>query len=181
MRMANHGAQTAGHPRAHSRRADIDHHRNLESIDSFPKRVQLAVVDRKMTHDRMKVKSEKLELFDRSLRFLDRLPALEWIDGRPCLTDHAGIAITHRGDVFIRARRRAGNRFDIEGNEHRLHTGSFELLHHLRFALPRPGAIPIFCQCFDVGSRSEEHTSELQSRVDISYAVFCLKKKQTSY
>src|ERR1044071_1069694 len=25
-------------------------------------------------------------------------------------------------------------------------------------------------------SRSEEHTSELQSRVDISYAVFCLQK-----
>src|ERR1044071_9979458 len=25
-------------------------------------------------------------------------------------------------------------------------------------------------------TRSEEHTSELQSRVDISYAVFCLKK-----
>src|ERR1044071_10025831 len=29
-------------------------------------------------------------------------------------------------------------------------------------------------------SRSEEHTSELQSRVDISYAVFCLKKKKHS-
>src|ERR1044071_10521482 len=29
--------------------------------------------------------------------------------------------------------------------------------------------------------RSEEHTSELQSRVDISYAVFCLKKKKTNY
>src|ERR1044071_10229110 len=27
--------------------------------------------------------------------------------------------------------------------------------------------------------RSEEHTSELQSRVDMSYAVFCLKKKVT--
>src|SRR6059058_2805373 len=26
--------------------------------------------------------------------------------------------------------------------------------------------------------RSEEHTSELQSRNDISYAVFCLKKKK---
>ena len=26
--------------------------------------------------------------------------------------------------------------------------------------------------------RSEEHTSELQSRVDIAYAVFCLKKKK---
>src|SRR6186997_3651343 len=28
-------------------------------------------------------------------------------------------------------------------------------------------------------SRSEEHTSELQSPVVISYAVFCLKKKKT--
>ena len=27
--------------------------------------------------------------------------------------------------------------------------------------------------------RSEEHTSELQSRPHISYAVFCLKKKNT--
>src|ERR1044071_10027428 len=27
-------------------------------------------------------------------------------------------------------------------------------------------------------TRSEEHTSELQSREDISYAVFCLKKKE---
>ena len=27
--------------------------------------------------------------------------------------------------------------------------------------------------------RSEEHTSELQSRETISYAVFCLKKKKT--
>src|SRR4029078_3460911 len=138
MRMANHGAQTAGHPRAHSRRADIDHHRNLESVDGFPKRVQLAVVDRKMTHDRMKVKSEKLELFDRSLRFLDRLSALERIDGRPCLTNHARIAITHRGDVFIRARRRAGNRFDIEGHEHRLYTGSFEFLPHPRLRSSPP-------------------------------------------
>src|SRR3546814_9299985 len=28
-------------------------------------------------------------------------------------------------------------------------------------------------------ARSEEHTSELQSLMRISYAVFCLKKKQT--
>ena len=28
--------------------------------------------------------------------------------------------------------------------------------------------------------RSEEHTSELQSRPHISYAVFCLKKKKTN-
>ena len=31
------------------------------------------------------------------------------------------------------------------------------------------------------GSRSEEHTSELQSLVRISYAVFCLKKKKYSH
>src|SRR3546814_7422743 len=29
-------------------------------------------------------------------------------------------------------------------------------------------------------SRSEEHTSELQSLMRISYAVFCLKKKKTN-
>src|SRR3546814_1429310 len=29
--------------------------------------------------------------------------------------------------------------------------------------------------------RSEEHTSELQSLMRISYAVFCLKKKKTIY
>src|SRR3546814_10759639 len=31
----------------------------------------------------------------------------------------------------------------------------------------------------DAGRRSEEHTSELQSLMRISYAVFCLKKKKT--
>src|SRR3546814_1519639 len=30
----------------------------------------------------------------------------------------------------------------------------------------------------DQGQRSEEHTSELQSLMRISYAVFCLKKKK---
>src|SRR3546814_9348424 len=29
-----------------------------------------------------------------------------------------------------------------------------------------------------IGTRSEEHTSELQSLMRISYAVFCLKKKK---
>src|SRR3546814_10333126 len=32
----------------------------------------------------------------------------------------------------------------------------------------------------DLGLRSEEHTSELQSLMRISYAVFCLKKKNNS-
>src|SRR3546814_6916508 len=34
-------------------------------------------------------------------------------------------------------------------------------------------------ECFEFGvTRSEEHTSELQSLMRISYAVFCLKKKK---
>src|SRR3546814_10763302 len=32
-----------------------------------------------------------------------------------------------------------------------------------------------------IGYRSEEHTSELQSLIRISYAVFCLKKKRIIY
>src|SRR6184192_1486825 len=36
----------------------------------------------------------------------------------------------------------------------------------------RPRAL---CRCRQ--TRSEEHTSELQSPIDISYGVFCLKKK----
>src|SRR3546814_5014692 len=32
-------------------------------------------------------------------------------------------------------------------------------------------------RCFGGAERSEEHTSELQSLMRISYAVFCLKKK----
>src|SRR3546814_6560637 len=34
------------------------------------------------------------------------------------------------------------------------------------------------CEKPSQGKRSEEHTSELQSLMRISYAVFCLKKKQ---
>src|SRR3546814_2095925 len=42
----------------------------------------------------------------------------------------------------------------------------------------RQGLLP-FCITIDreAGSRSEEHTSELQSLMRNSYAVFCLKKK----
>src|SRR3546814_4094966 len=46
------------------------------------------------------------------------------------------------------------------------------------------GAVPAhiigdaaFVKKYGMGMRSEEHTSELQSLMRISYAVFCLKKK----
>src|SRR3546814_4329919 len=39
-----------------------------------------------------------------------------------------------------------------------------------------PGGVPT-----TAGDRSEEHTSELQSLMRSSYAVFCLKKKKSVY
>src|SRR3546814_8696914 len=54
----------------------------------------------------------------------------------------------------------------------------------LRSARPRDlgtlrDALGMLPQLRDLLSRSEEHTSELQSLMRISYAVFCLKKKNT--
>src|SRR3546814_3701581 len=43
-------------------------------------------------------------------------------------------------------------------------------------ATESPGFVQIFNKL-----RSEEHTSELQSLMRISYAVFCLKKKKNTY
>src|SRR3546814_3278951 len=47
-----------------------------------------------------------------------------------------------------------------------------------------PDSVPV-CETFCVPStsvsRSEEHTSELQSLMRISYAVFCLKKKKKTF
>ena len=43
--------------------------------------------------------------------------------------------------------------------------------------VPGSGA-PVLMTLYEIAGRSEEHTSELQSRPHISYAVFCLKKKK---
>src|SRR3546814_6048635 len=43
--------------------------------------------------------------------------------------------------------------------------------------VPRSAA----CTCMAPARRSEEHTSELQSLMRNSYAVFCLKKKKKNY
>src|SRR3546814_4783932 len=40
------------------------------------------------------------------------------------------------------------------------------------------GLLPLNQSSIIAGARSEEHTSELQSLMRISYAVFCLKKKK---
>src|SRR3546814_5293350 len=44
---------------------------------------------------------------------------------------------------------------------------------------PAHVVIAAITSCTNTSNRSEEHTSELQSLMRISYAVFCLKKKKT--
>src|SRR3546814_6897882 len=73
----------------------------------------------------------------------------------------------HGGEQGRAARGRAarhGRQEPRRGSARRVGGGIDEALRHRR----RPGA-----------ARSEEHTSELQSLMRTSYAVFCLKKKKT--
>src|SRR3546814_4468782 len=61
------------------------------------------------------------------------------------------------------------------------HEGGLEavlLRHALHDALEQDAVVGRLDRVVDV--RSEEHTSELQSLMRISYAVFCLKKKTTN-
>src|SRR3546814_3355350 len=64
------------------------------------------------------------------------------------------------------------------GSEHRDDARDTQLLGaQLLFRTQRRPAV---LECEKSGAaRSEEHTSELQSLMRISYAVFCLKKKKT--
>src|SRR3546814_7643698 len=52
----------------------------------------------------------------------------------------------------------------IAGGRGAVYFGAHDPRHHL--------------ECGGIAHRSEEHTSELQSLMRISYAVFCLKKKK---
>src|SRR3546814_2099970 len=47
-------------------------------------------------------------------------------------------------------------------------------------AIKRVAAQPRWSATRLIAARSEEHTSELQSLMRISYAVFCLKKKKST-
>src|SRR3546814_3025338 len=73
---------------------------------------------------------------------------------------HAGVRLRHQG----------ADRQDA-GRVRRLHrrAAALRLLRH-------PAELPAFQQ----DERSEEHTSELQSLMRISYAVFCLQKKKNN-
>src|SRR3546814_4396419 len=75
---------------------------------------------------------------------------------RPLIHRHAGAIDDRRPFFEVRQRR----------------------LHEIEHAedVGREGSLQLVL--VDVANRSEEHTSELQSLMRISYAVFCLKKKK---
>src|SRR3546814_3655956 len=58
-------------------------------------------------------------------------------------------------------------------------TGTLDDNVALTFAPPYKSLLRETIRECTTGSRSEEHTSELQSLLRISYAFFCLKKKKT--
>src|SRR3546814_4411862 len=59
-------------------------------------------------------------------------------------------------------------------------TPSLEEMATVAQEMQRTGmSIPLLIGGATTSKRSEEHTSELQSLMRISYAVFCLKKKKT--
>src|SRR3546814_1175361 len=55
---------------------------------------------------------------------------------------------------------------------------SAELIEHLGIDIEAHYTTPEIVTSIRCQPRSEEHTSELQSLMRISYAVFCLKKKK---
>src|SRR3546814_8763593 len=91
------------------------------------------------------------------------------LGGCRCL--RRGIAFLFGGGVF---RRPVGDRIDAEHTRH-LYRARLQRPRHVgQFgdtAIERAGLV-------ELAERSEEHTSELQSLMRISYAVFCLKKKK---
>src|SRR3546814_4028808 len=82
--------------------------------------------------------------------------------------------------LFRSARLRHGDRADLIQR----HVGAIGLdldgLQQPDGGAPRAQAGEFLVKGVD-GARSEEHTSELQSLMRISYAVFCLKKKKTEH
>src|SRR3546814_7558722 len=83
----------------------------------------------------------------------------------------------HRVAVDARARKQVARAAQhVGGDRHR--AVRVELAHHRG---DRGAVAPrkVEQQPLEIAARSEQHTSELQSLMRISYAVFCLKKKKT--
>src|SRR3546814_8209498 len=81
--------------------------------------------------------------------------------------DVLDLVTTHRHLVGVEQQ-------DVGRHQHRVHEQSGVDPGVVVLAV---GAVAVDRCLVGVGTRSEEHTSELQSLMRISYAVFCLKQK----
>src|SRR3546814_2357819 len=92
--------------------------------------------------------------------------------GRELVEAHAVLGID-----FVKRRRDRGQSqallYDLDADPEG--DGDLVLVETLR---PQRLERPELVERMERGARSEEHTSELQSLMRISYAVFCLKKKK---
>src|SRR3546814_3670582 len=76
--------------------------------------------------------------------------------------------------LLLRERTGQGSRIDISMLESMVEWMGFPMYYAFDGATPPPRAGAAHATIYPYG-RSEEHTSELQSLMRISYAVFCLK------
>src|SRR3546814_2884511 len=84
---------------------------------------------------------------------------------RQCARHHPRLLANGKGPLMVSAN------YKVEISSHLLMRDAHAALWNPRSESTRWGKPPS-------ASRSEEHTSELQSLMRISYAVFCLKKKK---
>src|SRR3546814_4603852 len=97
--------------------------------------------------------------------------------GRDYATVHRGV-YARSADMTLAyeaARRRIAAFIGARENEIAFVRGATEAINLVAYSHPKKGRVLL--STLEHHSRSEEHTSELQSLMRISYAVFCLKKK----
>src|SRR3546814_2135903 len=99
--------------------------------------------------------------------------------GRECRA--SGPGGRRRGGTVVRTR--LGGRTARTSRHTRfragIHRGGRDGAVHRRLAVGESRNARFLVGAAEAAPRSEEHTSELQSLMRISYAVFCLKKKKT--
>src|SRR3546814_961578 len=95
---------------------------------------------------------------------------------------HREFGVSGRDAEFGRERDAdaTAHRDPVHERDHRLGIGEQRVVHAIFFEEETPRLDPVALRAFG-DHRSEAHTSELQSIMRISYAVFCLKKKTKAY